>query len=160
MPPAVAVVGAVASVAGTVVSYNAQKRASRASQAQQELQTARERRQAIREAQIRRAQTMAAASAQGATGSSAVAGGLGSLGSQLGSGLGFSSAMSSLSQDINRYNQRAATWGAIAGIGSAAFQGAGGWNTLFSTFGKGPTKAPTPAARPTNQTPHAQRAGF
>lgn len=158
MGPVFAVIGAVASVAGTAIAYSSQKKASRTAQRQQELQTARERRQAIREAQIRRAQTAAAASAQGATGSSSVSGGMSSLGSQLGSGLGFSTAMSAMSSDINRYNQRAQTWSAIAGIGSNMFQSAGGFETLFSTFGKKPT--PPPSQTRANATPHAQRAGF
>lgn len=156
MGPTFAVIGAVASVAGTVISYKNQKKASQTAQRQQDLQTARERRQAIREAQIRRAQTLAAGADQGATGSSAIAGGLSSLGSQLGSGLGFSTAMSAMSRDINKYNQRASTWSAIAGIGSNMFQSSGGWAAIADTFGK----KPTPPKQPSYQTPHAQRAGF
>jgi uncharacterized protein YcfJ len=125
--PIFAVIGAVATVAGTAMAYSSQKRASRTAQRQQELQTARERRQVIREAQIRRAQTVAAGAQQGGLGGSSIAGGLSSLGSQLGSGLGFSTAMSAMSSDINRYNQRAATWSSIAGIGSSMFQAGGGW---------------------------------
>jgi len=145
MPQALAVVGAVSSVVGTVASYSAQRKASKAAAAQQELNTRRSNRQAIREAQIRRAQTLGAAAQMGALGGSSVEGGLAGLGSQLGSGLGFSSQMSSLSADITRYSQRANTWGAIASIGGAAFKMGGGFPTLgeaFSTANKGPTKFP------------------
>lgn len=157
MGPIFAVIGAVATVAGTAMAYSSQKRASRTAQRQQELQTARERRQVIREAQIRRAQTVAAGAQQGGLGGSSIAGGLSSLGSQLGSGLGFSTAMSAMSSDINRYNQRAATWSSIAGIGSSMFQAGGGWGALADTFKKKPTAPNTPQA---TQSSHAARAGF
>ena len=157
MGPIFTVIGAVAAVAGTAIAYNSQKKASRTAQRQQELQTARERRQAIRETQIRRAQTVAAGAQQGGLGGSSIAGGLSSLGSQLGSGLGFSTAMSAMSSDINRYNQRAATWSSIAGIGSSIFQAGGGWDTLADTFKKKPTAPNTPQA---TQSSHAARAGF
>lgn len=126
MPQALAVIGAVTSVAGTVASYSAQRKAGKAAQAQQELATRRSNRQAIREAQLRRAQAFNAAAQMGALGGSAIEGGVGSLGSQLGSGLGFSSQMSGISADIQKYSQRAATWGAVASIGGTMFQLGGG----------------------------------
>lgn len=147
MPQALAVVGAVTSVAGTVMSYNAQRKAAKASQRQQDLATSRSNRQAIREAQLRRAQAMNAAAQMGALSGSAVEGGVGGLSSQLGSGLGFSSQMSGISADIAKYSQRANTWSAVASIGTGLFKLGGGFNTLGGmlkndTSGSQPTKFP------------------
>lgn len=133
MPQALAIIGAVASVGGTIATVNAQKKASRLQQQQQQLATRQSQRQAIREAQIRRAQTMSSAQALGAVGGSAVAGGTASLNSQLGSSLGFSSQMSGLSNQIGMAQSRANTAGAIANLGGSVFQLAGG----FDAFGKG-----------------------
>lgn len=144
MGPALAVIGAVAAVGGTVLSYNAQKKAAKAARKQQELSTQRSNRQAIREAQLRRAEALAAAASMGALGGSSIAGGLGSLGSQLGSGLGFSSQMSSLSADIEKYQQRASMWGSIASMGGTMFSAAGGFGA-FSAKNDTSSKAPTPA---------------
>lgn len=117
MPTAALVIGAVASVAGTVMTNRAQKRAAAAKREQQELNTRRSRRQAIRQAQVARAQAVASASASGAVGSSAALGGQGAVGSQLGSGLGFSTQMSGLSGQISQASSRAQTGQAIAGLG-------------------------------------------
>jgi hypothetical protein len=73
MGPVAAVIGAVASVGGTVMAYNSQKRAARAARQQQDLSTRRSNRQAIREAQIQRASTIAGAVGMGAMGGSALA---------------------------------------------------------------------------------------
>jgi len=115
------IIGAVAGVAGTVLSYKAQKKAAKVSQQQQALATRQQRREAIRRQQLTRAQTVASASAQGATGSSAVEGGMSSLGSQLGGQMGYSTQMSGLSRDIAKYQSRAQTWGAVASLGNTAF---------------------------------------
>jgi hypothetical protein len=147
MPQALAVIGAVSSVVGTVASYSAQRKASKAATQQQELNTRRSNRQAIREAQIRRAQTLGAAAQMGALGGSSVEGGLSGLGSQLGSGLGFSSQMSALSNQIGRQQSRAALFGDVASLGFGAVQmgyQAGGQFPNFrgsSTANKAPTSA-------------------
>lgn len=122
MPQTLAIIGAVASIGGTIASVSAQRKAARLQQEQQTLATRRSQREAIREAQIRRAQTMASAQAFGAVGGSAVAGGTASLGSQLGGALGFSSQMSGLSKEISIAQSQAATAGAIAGLGGDVFQ--------------------------------------
>ncbi|RTL05366.1 hypothetical protein EKK58_08170 [Candidatus Dependentiae bacterium] len=155
MGPVAAVIGAVATVGGTVLQYGAQRQAAKAARKQQELNTQRSNRQAIREAQLRRAEALAAASSMGALGGSAIAGGLGSLGSQLGSGLGFSSQMSSLSADIEKFQQKAAMWGAVAGMGGSLFQAGGGFDGLSTAFNKQPKQAPQPP-----MVSHAARAGF
>lgn len=131
MPQALAVVGAVASVGGTIMAVNQQKKAATVQQRQQNLATRRSQRQAIREAQIRRAQALSAAQALGGAGGSGVAGGISSLGSQLGGSLGFSSQMSGLSNQIGIASSRANTFGAIAGLGNSLFQAGGGFSTLL-----------------------------
>lgn len=158
MPVVAAVIGAVATVGGTVMQYKQQKKAAAASKKQQDLNTSRSNRQSIREAQLRRAEAMAAASSMGAIGGSALAGGLGSLGSQLGSGLGFSSQMSSLSSDIEKYQGKAAMWGAVASMGGSLFQAGGGFDGLKSFYDTN-MKRPTPAPQTPRQS-HAARAGF
>lgn len=131
MPQTLAIIGAVASVGGTIASLSAQKKAARLQQEQQTLATRRSQREAVREAQIRRAQTMSAGQALGVAGGSGVAGGVSSLGSQLGSALGFSSQMSGLSKQIGIAQSRASTAGAVANLGGSVFQMAGG----FGAFG-------------------------
>lgn len=155
MGPVAAVIGAVATVGGTVMQYNAQKKAALAAKRQQDLSTTRSNRQAIREAQLQRAQAMAAGASMGAIGGSALAGGIGSLGSQLGSGLGFSSQMSGLSAGIEKFQQKAAMWGAVAGMGSSLFQAGGGFDGMKEAFNRQPRQAPTPP-----MTSHAARIGF
>lgn len=155
MGPVAAVIGAVASVGGTAMAYSSQKKAANASRQQQDLNTRRSNRQAIREAQIQRANTVAAGTAAGALGGSAMAGGLASLGSQLGSGLGFSSQMSGLSANIEKFQQRAQTWGAIASMGSSLFQMGGGFDGLRAAVQTKPRQAPMPPMQS-----HAARAGF
>lgn len=150
MPQALLVAGAVASVAGTVASYSAQRKAAKASQRQQELATSRSNRQSIREAQLRRAQAINAAAQMGALGGSAVEGGVGGLSSQLGSGLGFSSQMSGLSADIAKYSQRANTWSAVASIGVGLFKLGGGFTELGETI-KGDTSGSQPTKFPMTQ---------
>jgi hypothetical protein len=156
--PVIAAVSAVATVAGTVMSYNSQKKASAASAKQQQLSTDRSNRQAIREAQLQRAMAISAASSMGALGGSALSGGLGSLSSQLGSGLGFSSQMSSLSKDIEKYQQKAATWGAVASMGSTVFSAVGGFGAFGST-GDTSTKKPVAANSNLMQDPYPGKAG-
>lgn len=118
MPPAIGIIGAVASVVGTVASISASRKAAAAQQKQQQLQRRRSSRQAIREAQIRRAQTVATAQGAGALGSSAVAGGVGSLTSQVGEQLGFSSQYSALSNIVTEQKSRADMFAGLANFGS------------------------------------------
>ena len=131
-----AVIGAVATVASTNKAVKAQKQATEANlkiaeqqQKQQEVAYRREQRSVIREAQIRRAQGRATVQAAGVSGGSLVGGGVSSIGSQVGSTLGFGTQMSGLSSNITdlgiqsaRATQRANMFGAIANIGSSVFQ--------------------------------------
>ena len=123
----------------TAVSINEQKKASKAQARQQGLSARRSQRQAIREAQIRRAQSQVQAGAMGVTGGSGLAGGQASLSSQLGGNLGFAGQMSGLSQEITMAQSRAQTAGAVAGLGMQVFQGTGGFDKLNAAFSK-----PTP----------------
>jgi len=96
---------------------------------QQQAQAARSRRSALREAQIKRAQALVRSQAVGGAGGSGVAGGLSSLNSQLGSGLGFagaSTARSGLISDFGVQQQTALTnaqsASALAGLGMQGLQ--------------------------------------
>lgn len=126
-----AVVGATAAVVGTAASISAQKKAARAQQQQQDLQVRRSQRAAIREAQLRRAQTQATALGMGVVGGSALAGGVSSLSSQVGEAMGFGSQMSGLSKQISIASTRAQTASAIAGLGAQTFSSLGGFSTMF-----------------------------
>lgn len=119
--PVIAAIAGVAAVAGTAVSINQQKKASAAQRLQQGLSARRSQRQAIRESQIRRAQSQVQAGAMGVTAGSGLAGGQASLSSQLGSNIGFAGQMSGLSQQISMAQSRAQTAGAVADLGMQAF---------------------------------------
>ena len=125
--------------AGTVVNVQQQRKASKAQLRQQGLSARRSQRQAIREAQIRRAQSQVQAGAMGVTAGSGLAGGQASLSSQLGSNIGFAGQMSGLSQQITMAQSRAQTAGAVAGLGMEIFQSTKGFDKLNAAFSK-----PTP----------------
>ena len=134
MPAALPVIGAVTGVVGAVSlakSARAARKEGEAQAQQDKLATRRSQRQAIREAQIRRAQTLASAQGVGALDSSGVQGGISSLSSQLGGTLGFSTEMSGLSQRITKLRTKADTYGALAGLGFTVFNATGG----FEAFG-------------------------
>jgi len=137
-----AIIGAGAAVVGTVSSISSQKKAASAQRQQQQLQAQRSQRQAIREAQIRRAQTQAGAQGMGITGGSALGGGLSSLSSQLGGALGYAGQQSGLSKEISIASSKAQTAGAVAGLGMNLFSAAGG----FGAFGVGATPPPDASA--------------
>jgi len=134
MPPVVTAVAAVVGAVSSVRSANAQKKAGEAAQKQQEIQSSASRRAAIREMQIKRAQTVASAQAAGVVGGSGVSGGLSSLGSQVGANLGYSSQMSGLSREISMNNMNAQKYSNIAGFSGTVFQGLGGWDQLSNLF--------------------------
>lgn len=143
-----AIVGAIASVAGTAYGISQQRKAAKAGRAaaakqqqQQELRAARSRRQAFRELQISRARARASAAAMGAGDSSALAGGLASLSSQYGSALGYSGAMTGLSREISQLGvqqqtalMRAQTGSSIAGFGFQAMQNPAGFTQFKDLF--------------------------
>ena len=154
MGPTLNVIMAVATAASAVGSYASSTKAAKLSNQQQALANRRSVRQSIREAQIRRAQTTNIASQFGGLGGSAVDGGLSSLSSQLGSGLGYSSQQSGLSAGISRANANAAMFGSLGSLSSKGFSISGGAPVLYNTLF--PAKSPTPA--PT--TSQASRNGY
>ncbi len=115
------IIGAGAAVEGTIASIKSSKSEAAAQQQQNDVATRRSRRRGIREAQLRRAQSVASAGAAGAGGSSGAIGGIGSLGSQLGADLGFGSQMGALSNIITQQQQRAQMWGGIASLGGSLY---------------------------------------
>ena len=137
---AIAGAGLALSAAGTYMSYRGQKKAADAQAQQQALSVRRSRRQAIREAQIRRAQTTAVTGAAGGLTGSGYAGGIGSLGSQLATNFGFGTQMSGLSSLVNQGMQQAGVGSAISSIGNLATQAG-------LAFYK-PTPTETPAPKP------------
>lgn len=120
--PVLAAVSTTAVVAGTVGQYKAQEKSARLQQRSNTLATRRSAIQAIREVQMKRASTINEAVSSGANGGSAVAGGVSSLGSQLGSGLGYASQQSGLSNGIAKAGQQAELFGAIATVGGWGVQ--------------------------------------
>jgi len=156
MGPVAAVIGAVASVAGAGAAIVGTKKAAKASQKaadtqveiareqqkQQEIVYKREQRSAIREGQIRRSQGLATAQAAGVAGSSVSGGGIASIGSQVGSNLGFGTQLSGLSSNItdlgiraSQFNQQASMFGSVAQIGGNVFQAFNGPARLQKMFG-------------------------
>lgn len=186
-----AVVGAVAGIAGSAMQARAANKQAKAQQKavgvqkeslelqkqQQQLATRRSRRRAIREAQIARAQAVSAGANYGGLFGSSLAGGLSSLGSQVGAELGFSTQMSGLSRDINAAEQKsldyqskamgyaaeASMWGGISSLGFGLFQQAGGFGA-FRGMGRAVNSAPTTLGMtPRSAAPAAvlpPRAGF
>lgn len=125
MAPAAAIIGAVAAVIGTagsiyfgVKSAQSAKEAQKAERKRLRSQQRRQRRQAEREARIRRATVVNAGSQLGATGGSALAGGLASLESQVGTNLAFGNVQSNLANSISRNNQDATTFSGLASLSS------------------------------------------
>ena len=154
-----AVASAVAGVATGVVSQvqagkaaKAQRRAEAERRNQQEVQNRRSRLSAIREAQIKRAAVVNFAEGQDIGGSSSVAQATGSIGSQLGTNVGFSEAVNSSNRLISGFNLQAAKAGQSSqffgglsnslfgiGQGAAGFSGSSGFNSLFTNvFGTSP----------------------
>lgn len=143
--------GLALSAGGTYMSYRGQKKAAEAQAQQQALSVRRSRRQAIREAQIRRAQTTAVTGAAGGLTGSGYAGGIGSLGSQLATNFGFGTQMSGLSSLVNQGMQQAGLGSAVTSIGNLATQtGLAFYKpTPTEDFGRTTTnKAPIPVPRP------------
>lgn len=127
----IAAIGAVATVAGTVRQVQLGKKQANLQRDQQALATRKSRRQAIRQAQITRSQAIASSQAGGTGTSSGNAGGIGSLTSQLGSELGFSSQMSGLSHQIGNLQSQISTAGAITGLGGSLFNFGMSGGSLF-----------------------------
>jgi len=160
---ALAALSTAATVVGTVKSTQASNRATQLQQRQEELTNTRNRRQAIREYQIQRARALAGAAGAGAGFGSGVAGGIGSLSSQLGSDLGFGSQMSGISREISSASRQANYASGLAQLGGVGLNTAVnlGFNPL-QPFGTAPMAATTGATSPTvvsGYTPYTLRGG-
>lgn len=142
----IALVGLGLSAAGTAFSVyqgnqaaKDQKKAMKAQQRASDLKAARERVQAVREARIRRASVVASAGQTGTGMSSGVAGGTGSIQSQLGGNLNFSLGQQALGREATSANISAAghqadanMWSAVAGLGGSLIGNSQQVSSLFS----------------------------
>ena len=117
MPQAALVIGAVIAVAGTAVQVSAQRKAAKAQKKRAGVQRRESIRRSIRQTQRQRAQAIAAAEIRGAGDSSGAFGGIGSLSSQLGQDIGFTSQIGEINNDISRFNSRAALGAGISSVG-------------------------------------------
>jgi len=127
-------VSAGAGIGGTIKAQKAASQSAKLQQRQQEEQNRRSQRQAIREAQIRRAQTQQTSTASGARFGSGLAGGISSLGSQVGETLGYSSMMSGLNRQISMASSKAQFGADLGSLGFNAFNylsGGQGFKALF-----------------------------
>jgi hypothetical protein len=155
MGPVLGVLTAVSGVVGAVgaiQSSAAQRRAARLQEQQQAVATRRSQRQAIRQAVIARGAAINNAGAANALGGSGLAGGVSSVGSQVGEQLGFSTQMSGISGGINAANRSAARWGALSQLGFTGFQMGGGFNGIMQSF-NGSSTTNAPVGQPTRPTP-------
>ncbi len=147
------VIVAAVALTATVASIDQQRKAGKANKkirneelARNTAQQMQERRQQIREERIKRARVMQASENSGTTGSSGEVGAVSSLGTQLGSNLGYNQSMinsgnriSALSQQAADAQQNASIFSAIANnassvatVGNSIFSGSTG--TTSSVF--------------------------
>ena len=115
-------IGAGAAVGGQVKSLQNQKESAKLQSQQSALQNHRSQVSALRELQMKRAAALSSGATQGALDSSPLAAGLSGLDSQMGSGLGYASQQSGLSQKISQKESAAKTWDAISQLGGMAYQ--------------------------------------
>jgi hypothetical protein len=154
-----AVVGLAFTVKGALDSQKAskkaemnQKRLLESKQRQDQLNQQRERSRLIREARIKRGQALQSATNQGAGTGSGIAGGMGSIQSQLSNSLSFLDTAQSFSREQSLFQSNIVgaqgqqnTANALFGAGLTVFKGAGGFGAFKSVFSKD-----TPADGETN----------
>jgi hypothetical protein len=119
---ALAAVGTVAQVGGNIKTQRAQRRSAAAQRRLQTLERNKQRRQAFREAQLARSRATVQAAGMGALGSSGFQGGVGSLSSQLGANLGFSSQAQGISNQISQFGVQASQGQLLSGLGGQVAQ--------------------------------------
>jgi type II secretory pathway pseudopilin PulG len=112
LAPVLAIIGIGAGIASSQAS--AQATATQRRQAQEQAQF--ERRRAIRQTLMERALAVNVAATTGLEGGSAARGGITSIGSQLGTNLGFTSLQSGLSNQYYQQTQRAQTLGGVSSL--------------------------------------------
>jgi type II secretory pathway pseudopilin PulG len=112
LPAVLAIIGVGAGIASAQAS--AQATATQRRQAQQQAMF--ERRRAIRQTIMERQLAVNIAASTGLEGGSAAAGGIASIGSQLGTNLGYGSLQSGLSNQYYQQTQRAQTLGGVSSL--------------------------------------------
>ena len=156
----IAIASLIVSMASTAYSISENRQAAKKQQEAQDISTAQQksvdlanRRKQIREERIRRAQIEQAAANQGAGGSSGEAGAISALGSQMGANIasinqgqmaaaGISNAMSAAAG----HGQKAQVAQGVASLSGTIFQGAGGFDSIFSS-GSGVNPPPSGAGQ-------------
>lgn len=141
-----AIGGLVLGGAGLYYQNQQQKKAAAAAKQQQEVASRASRRRLIRERQLKAAELNSVANAAGSADSSGFFGNQGSLGSQLGSGLGYQTQMSSLSGDIARYQTNAGIGGGLSNFGFTLYGASSSFgNSSPENFGRSRSaSAPVP----------------
>lgn len=119
-----------------------QEKSEKAQQKIRDLQSARQRRAAIRQARSERAQAVTAGVQQGVAGSSSLATGVGNIQTQLGGAVGFLDQTQALSSQASIFNikaaklqSKAATFGAVSGLGMSIFSNAESIGTGITKLG-------------------------
>jgi hypothetical protein len=136
---AIAALGAVANFAGSMMQQQAARKEARARRRMEQVRVRRERRQLIREAQLQRARALQTAQMMGVQQTSGVAGGVGALGSQVGSQLGYSSQMSGLSTQIEMARSQMQSAGMMKSFGGFI----SGMENIVGKPSGGPSVAPS-----------------
>lgn len=126
--------GLTVGVAGTIDAQNKSSRAAKMQQAMENRKAQRSQLQALRESQIQRAMIQQRSAVGGSLDSSGFSGAMSSIGSQLGSNIGFSRELSAFGQGISDLQQQAARSQMISQLGfQAASFGMQGFGNLGGT---------------------------
>lgn len=135
---AVTVVGTAASIYSSQQQASAQKKQIEAQRRMADIENARQRREAVRQARIARASVISQGEAQGVSGSTGIAGGVAGVQQQMGYNLSFLDQMQDANTQAAVFGQKAANYGAQAGlfgqIASTAYNDFGGKKEIAKVF--------------------------
>lgn len=135
---AVTVVGTAASIYSSQQQASAQKKQIEAQRRMADIENARQRREAVRQARIARASVISQGEAQGVSGSTGIAGGVAGIQQQMGYNLSFLDQMQDANTQAAVFGQKAADYGAQAGlfgqIASTAYNDFGGKKEIAKVF--------------------------
>ena len=135
---AVTVVGTAASIYSSQKQASAQKKQIEAQRRMADIENARQRREAVRQARIARASVISQGEAQGVSGSTGIAGGVAGVQQQMGYNLSFLDQMQDANTQAAVFGQKAANYGAQAGlfgqIASTAYNDFGGKKEIAKVF--------------------------
>ena len=150
-------ISAAAAAGSAYVSYKSGKEAKKQAKEEKsraELEQRRARLKTIREGRVKRAESLNAGASQGTMGSSGLSGGLASVGSQVGTELGFSTQVGAINDNIfkssmkqAKFQQMGSIFGGIGQIGGAMFSNSGAISGAFGSSAA-PTHSPMPVPRP------------